>query len=69
MAPALDAAVMDLQPPPRAAARADRPPTTQYDGHDRPLGAELHIAYPGPEQPQHPVICRLDAHVVLLASR
>jgi hypothetical protein len=66
MAPAFDAPVVYLQPAPRAAARADRPPATQHDGYDRPLAAKLHIAYPGPEQPQHPVICRLDAHVVLL---
>src|SRR5215204_4594420 len=65
--PALDAAVVDLQPPAGLAAPgADPSPAAKPDNHDHPLGAEADVDHGCPGQAEQPLECGADAHVALL---
>jgi hypothetical protein len=66
VAPALDAPVMDLQPPAGLAAlRAHPPPTAQTNAHDHPLGGEADVDHGRARQAEQTLECGGDAHVVL----
>src|SRR5215216_358951 len=67
VAPALDAAAVDLQPAGLAAAAADAPAAPQPDHHDDPIRAEADIDDGCPGQAEQSLECRGDAHVALLA--
>ena len=66
-APALDAAVMDLElTAGLTAGRADAPAATQPHGHDHRLGGEADVDDGCPGQTEQPLECGGDAHVALL---
>ncbi len=66
VAPALDAAVMDLElPAGLPAGRADAPAAAQAHGHDHPLRAERDVRHAGAGQAQQALECGGDAHVAL----
>lgn len=69
MPPALQPAVMDLEPAGLTAAPAHSSAAPEPDGHDHPLGAEADIDNRRAGEAQKPIECGADAHLALLAGR
>ena len=69
MPPALQPAVMDLEPAGLAAAPAHSSPAPKPDGHDHPLGAKADIDDRRAGEAQKPVECGADAHLALRVGR
>jgi hypothetical protein len=64
--PALVAVLLDRKAA-SSTTRADRPLVRpQSDGHDHPLSAKRTVPDRCPREPEHPLECRSDPHVVLL---
>jgi hypothetical protein len=69
MPPALEPAIVDLQPTGLPAARADAPAPPELDRHDHTVSGEADIDDGRSGQAEQPLECSADAHVALLLGR